>query len=87
MAQPTEYEQITYNAPDGAQIGQTSTDKVAFYGGTPAAKTWASVNNISTTVSISTGTVYGVSTSTEMLQITAALSTLVVACKALNIVT
>ena len=87
MSQPTEYEQVTYNSPDGAQIGRTSTELVAFYGGTPAAKTWASVNNISTTASISTSGVYGVATSTEMLQITAALSTIVVALKALNIVT
>ena len=35
MTQPTEYEQATYNSPDGAQVGQAATDKVGFYGATP----------------------------------------------------
>ena len=29
------YEQVTYNSPDGAQIGQSATEKVAFYGRVP----------------------------------------------------
>jgi hypothetical protein len=35
MTQPTEFEQVTYNAPDGAQIGKGASEKVAFYGNTP----------------------------------------------------
>lgn len=35
MAQPTEYEQAGYNAPDGLQIGNDAAEKVAFYGTTP----------------------------------------------------
>ena len=31
----TSYEQVTYNSPDGAQIGVSATDKVAFYGAVP----------------------------------------------------
>jgi hypothetical protein len=38
MAQPTEYEQVTYNDSEGAQIGKSSSEKVAFYGATPAAQ-------------------------------------------------
>ena len=38
MAQPTEYEQVTYNSPDGAQMARTSTDLLAFYGQTPIAR-------------------------------------------------
>ena len=38
MTQPTEYEQVTYNAPDGAQIGRAAADKVAFYGKAPVAQ-------------------------------------------------
>jgi hypothetical protein len=30
-----DYEQVTYNAPAGAQIGQSATEKVGFYGATP----------------------------------------------------
>jgi hypothetical protein len=32
------YEQVTYNSPDGAQIGQSASEKVAFYGGVPVAQ-------------------------------------------------
>lgn len=35
MAQPTEYEQVTYNSPDGAQMGKSTTEKIGFYGETP----------------------------------------------------
>lgn len=30
-----DYEQVTYNSPAGAQIGQSATEKVGFYGATP----------------------------------------------------
>lgn len=29
------YEQVTYNGPDGAQIGKAATEKIGFYGSTP----------------------------------------------------
>jgi len=29
------YEQVTYNSTDGAQIGASAADKVAFYGAVP----------------------------------------------------
>ena len=87
MAQPLEYEQVTYNSPDGAQICRTSTDSVAFWGGTPSVKNWASVNNISTTAFASTAGIYGFATSTEGLQVSAALSTIIIALKALNVIT
>ena len=35
MTQPTEYEQVTYNAPDGAQVGNGASEKVSLYGATP----------------------------------------------------
>lgn len=35
MAQPLEYEQVTYNSPDGGQMGRTSSDLIAFYGVAP----------------------------------------------------
>ena len=84
--QPLEYEQISYNAPDGSQICRVSTELVAFWGGTPTAKTWASVTNVSTTAFSSTAP-YGFATSTEGLQVTVAISTIIVALKALNIIT
>jgi hypothetical protein len=29
------YESVTYNSPDGAQVGVAATDKVGFWGATP----------------------------------------------------
>lgn len=29
------YEQVTYNSPDGAQIGKSATEKIGFYGKVP----------------------------------------------------
>ena len=44
--QPLEYEQMTYNAPDGAQAGRTSQEKVAFYGATPVAQRASALQQI-----------------------------------------
>ena len=30
-----DFEQVTYNAPSGAQVGSSATEKVAFFGATP----------------------------------------------------
>lgn len=32
------YEQLTYGSPDGAQIGKSASEKVAFYGAAPVAQ-------------------------------------------------
>jgi hypothetical protein len=29
------YEQVTYNSPDGALVGNSTTEKIGFYGKTP----------------------------------------------------
>jgi hypothetical protein len=36
--QPLEYEQISYNAPDGSQWGRVSTEKLGMYGATPVSR-------------------------------------------------
>lgn len=33
-----DYEQVTYNGPSGAQIGQSATEKIGFFGATPVVK-------------------------------------------------
>lgn len=38
MAIPSSYESVTYNSPDGAQIGKSSSEKVAFYGAVPVSQ-------------------------------------------------
>lgn len=35
MTIATSYENVTYNSPDGAQIGKGATEKIAFYGAVP----------------------------------------------------
>lgn len=37
------FEQVTYNSPDGAQIGKGSTEKIGFYGYTPVVQRASSV--------------------------------------------
>ena len=93
MTQPTEYEQVSYNGPDGAQFGKTSTELLAFYGATPVARPWtAATNQVSTnsTYSISTGGIavvgWGFSTQQEVVDIIAAVSTVQYTLKQLGII-
>lgn len=47
------YEQVTYNSPDGAQIGKSATEKLGFFGATPVAKpsvTWPNTGTATTTL-------------------------------------
>lgn len=46
--QPLEYEQMTYNSPDGAQAGRTSQDAVAFYGAVPVSQRASALQQIVT---------------------------------------
>jgi hypothetical protein len=53
MSIPTSYEQVTYNSPDGAQVGSASTEKVGFFGATPIARpsvTWPNTGTATTTL-------------------------------------
>ena len=54
MTQPTEYEQVTYNAPDGAQIGKSASEKIGFYGTTPVIRrAYSSAVHASSAASVS----------------------------------
>lgn len=33
-----DYEQLTYNSPAGAQVGQSATEKIGFFGATPVVR-------------------------------------------------
>ncbi len=81
MSQPLEYEQLSYNAPDGAQFGRVSTEKIGFLGATPisryvgvgAASTYSFTNLTSSTVGFQTAVdftsfVLQVSTITQALR-------------------
>lgn len=70
-----DYEQVTYNSPDGAQIGQSTSEKVAFFGTTPisqraAAAQATSIWGTSATTSLDTARV---ATITEIMNTLAAL--------------
>lgn len=48
-----DYEQVTYNAPSGAQVGASATEKIGFFGATPIAKpsvTWPDTATATTTL-------------------------------------
>lgn len=48
------YENVDYGSPDGALIARTSTNKVAFYGGTPVSRrAFASAVHVSSNVAVS----------------------------------
>lgn len=84
MSQPTEYEQTGYNAPDGQQMGRTTSDKIGFYGTAPQSRLAISTA-ISTTASVSTSGVYGFASSTEALQVVGAVSTMAYLLKTLGL--
>ena len=76
--QPLEYEQLSYNAPDGAQFGRAASDKVGFYGATPVIQYGTAVGAASTFI-ITTNT-----TATFGLDSSAAVSTLVFQVSTIN---
>ena len=94
MAQPSEQENITYNATDGAMYGMTSTKRIGFYGATPVARpVTASTNHVSTTTTVSLSTagvataMWGFASQAEIVNYVTAVSTLQLAMKQLGIIT
>ena len=59
-------EYIGHNGEDGMCLGLTSSEKLAFYGGTPAARTAFTAAAVVTTAAVSTTSkIVGFSTSTQ----------------------
>lgn len=79
------YERVTYGSPDGAMMSNASSEPLGFYGTTPTVQLAIS-SDISSTASISTSGVYGLATSTEMLQVVWAISSTAYALKQLGLV-
>lgn len=75
-AQPLEYEQISYNSPDGAQFGKASTELISFLGATPSSASTIVSTFAITTASVSTAGIFGFVTSTQANAISAAVSEL-----------
>lgn len=53
-----DYEQVTYNGPDGAQIGKSASEKVGFYGAAPVAQR-AYSSAVHATSALATSTDFG----------------------------
>ncbi len=89
MAQPAEFEQVTYNSPDGAQMGRTSSELISFYGATPVIRGTVSTNDVSTVSSQSTssgtGIGFGFVTLVEYTNLITAVSTMQRSLKQLGI--
>jgi hypothetical protein len=73
MTIATSYEQVTYNSPDGAQMGKATTEKIAFYGVTPIVQPSGAAQATLTTFSPMQTSPFGWSTSAEMLTTLAAI--------------
>ena len=84
MAQPTEYEQVTYNSPDGAQMGRTTSEKIAFYGSTPIVQP-SGVAAASTYI-VSTSVISGFNTADAVTSLVNQVSNMVVALKNLGLI-
>jgi hypothetical protein len=52
-----DYEQVTYNAPGGAQIGKSASEKIGFYGATPVVQ--RATASTHTTTNVVTSASYG----------------------------
>jgi hypothetical protein len=66
------YEQVTYNSDDGAQIGDSATEKVAFYGATPVAQR-ANAFQAASVLSVSSNFTVAASITAWALEVTATL--------------
>lgn len=51
------YEQVTYNSPDGAMIGNSASEKIGFYGATPVVQRATATTH--TTTNVVTSASYG----------------------------
>lgn len=67
-------EYIGTNQPDGMCLGLSSSEKLAFFGSTPATQQSLTVTTVATTVAVSTtSAIWGFSTSTQANQIIVAV--------------
>ena len=86
MAQPTEYENLSYNSPDGAQFGRFSTEKISFYGSVPVSRISVSTNDCSTTTATTSSTVVGFASLAEAQNLIIAVSTMQSAMKQMGLI-
>lgn len=66
------YEQVTYNSPDGALIGNAATEKIGFYGTTPIVQR-SGATQAALTLTTATSGGFGFATSAAFNSFTAQL--------------
>lgn len=69
-----DYEQVTYNAPAGAQMGASATEKIAFYGATPIVQRATATTH--TTTNVVTSASYGTLQVAQMQEVMNTLAAL-----------
>lgn len=92
MAQPTEYEQAGYNAPDGLQIARTSSDSIGFYGTAPIARgtnptPGAASTYVSHGQSTASASTYGLNSEAAVTSLIYQVSTITVCLRNLGLIT
>lgn len=89
MAQPLEYEQVTYNGGDGAQMGRTTADLISFYGATPTARTSNPTPGAASTYTTTTNTtaVFGFDSLAGVTSLVYQVSTITVCLRNLGLIT
>lgn len=90
--QPLEYENLSYNAPDGARFGNTSTDLIGFYGATPIARNSLPTPGAASTYvdvgqSTATATTYGLNSAAAVTSLIYQVSTITVCLRNLGLIT
>ncbi len=69
-----DYEQVTYNSPDGAMMGQSASEKIAFYGSTPVVQRATATTH--TTTNVVTSASYGTLQVAQMQEVMNTLAAL-----------
>lgn len=72
-----DYEQVTYNSPTGAMIGQSATEKIGFFGATPVVQR-TKATAVTTTSATSTTNAYGYTTAAQADAIVTAVNAIIV---------
>jgi hypothetical protein len=73
MTIATSYEQVTYNSPDGAQIGVSSSEKIGFFGTTPALRPAVTYNATITATWLTCSSGFAFSTSDQIVSVIGAI--------------
>ena len=68
------YEQVTYNSPDGALIGNSASEKIGFYGTTPVVQRATATTH--TTTNVVTSASYGTLQVAQMQEVMNTLAAL-----------